>query len=215
MDALVRRRTSTDEFSDVRNAWVVSALIRGWFHDYMARLTDHQIWHHPVRGGVLPRSSGPPSCVFRMSEAELIYANIIVASALDQNPAERGRWWVDAVSKSRRRWKQLDVARTLSEEPFSAPAEAERRAILAAERLEIGVSRHLDRALEWSMKLAPVALSLALTSWQTLPVDAVTILAGDRATKYASRAFASRATGRQARLGDLARAGPGRLEAAS
>jgi hypothetical protein len=203
---------NTESFAALCDAFVASALIRGRFHDRVAHLAGHQILHHPIRSGVLPLGTSEGGETFLASEAEFIFANIIVAGTLEQAERERIGWWASTVASARRHWTQLELARSVEDEPFSSRRQAERRAFAAAEKLEIGVSRKLDHALEWSFKLLPVGLSLILVPWETIPLELIAITAGDRAIGGFSRSIAAHVTKRTARLQDLAQAGPGRLE---
>lgn len=206
------RDRDTEIFAALCDAFVASALIRGWFHDRVADLAGHQILHHPIRSGVLPLKTSHEGQTFVTSEAELIFANIILADTLEKPEHDRIGRWVCTVANARRHWAQLELVRSVDDEPFSSRRQAEKRAFAAAERLEIGVSRKLDHALEWSFKLLPVGLSLILVPWQTVPLELIAIRAGDRAVGGISRSIAAHVTKRTARLQDLAQSGPGRLE---
>jgi hypothetical protein len=205
----------TEGFAALCDAFVASALIRGRFHDRVAHLAGHQILHHPLRYGVLPLGTDQGGSTFVASEAEFIFANIIIAGTLEQPEHDRIGWWVRTVANARRHWAHLELARSVEDEPFSSRGQAEKRAFAAAETLEIGVSRKLDHALEWSFKLLPVGLSLLLMPWETIPLELIAIKAGDRAISRISRPIAAHVTKRTARLQDLAQSGPGRLEAPS
>jgi hypothetical protein len=201
-----------DTFQALCDAWIVATLIRGWYHDRVAQLADRQICHHPVRSGVFPLAANLDGPTYLASEAELVFANIIIADTFERPEGERIGRWVDSVAKARVRWSELDVARTFEEEPFTSQREAEKRAFAAAERLEIGVSRNLDRFLVWSMKLFPLGLGFLIQSWEAIGVDLAAIVAGDKVIANTGRSVAARATGRTARLQKLADAGPGRIE---
>ena len=77
----VNRRSPHDDFQLLTDAYILSALLRGRYHDFIARKSGLQIVHHPLREGVLSKPKRTDHKNFSVSNTERYLSNIVLASA--------------------------------------------------------------------------------------------------------------------------------------
>lgn len=164
VSALVSRCAPHDDFRLLTDAYVISALLRGRFHDFIARKSGLQIMHHPLREGILskPKQTVPKN--FSVSNTERYLCNIVLASAFtEKNHADRISAWTGNVRKVKNAasagW--IDTGMKDSEEV------ALDLAVDAAKRLDIRVhAKRIDEVLDVALAVGCGALtSFILTDW--------------------------------------------------
>lgn len=169
------------------DAYVVSALIRGRYHDYVARKSGQQIMHHPLRRGVLPTARGSHQ-EFPVANTERYFASIVLAAAFSQRRKLRVASWTDSVLSARR---AMD-AEELDLRPKEEENVALETAVRVAKQLDIRAhSSVLDRALETTAALGIGALtSFWLEGWVGFAVSAG-VIASSAAGKEAGQGHRS------------------------
>lgn len=78
----VKKRPDTESFRLASNAFAITTLLRGRYHDYAARNADLKIMHHPMREPLLRKIKRTD--LFEISNTKQYVTNIIVAAALKQ-----------------------------------------------------------------------------------------------------------------------------------
>jgi hypothetical protein len=208
---LARRQPDTPTFRSLQDAYVVSALIRGKYHDYVARKSGWQIMHHPLRATLLPAWGNRAGQEYPISGTEAYFANIILGSAYSHPRRNRLNEWTTNVLAARCAWRAgiIDLRPKLTDDIALAAA------VRAARQLDVPChSRTLDRALEVAASLGVGGLSsFTLTGWESLAAAGGTaVIAYLAKDKEPSRRAISVITRRGGRLQALAKAGPGRID---
>ncbi|MHA3019624.1 hypothetical protein ACXPWS_05060 [Mycobacterium sp. BMJ-28] len=216
---LIRRRKIGDsdpEFLLMRRAYITSALIRGRFHDDVARRSGWQIMHHPFRESVL---SGATSMVkaeeIEVSNTEKYIANILLASAYKQRSKFRVSAWVENVIRVRRA-VTAGAIDTRSKDSDSVALDV---AIRDVRELSIDFrSKYLDVCLGASASLGLSGYTTMLAPWVGFGISAATILgtaglkiATDRRPELTQLAPTNQLARRKRKLKVLANAGPGQI----
>jgi hypothetical protein len=198
-----------DAFRLLKEAFVVSALIRGRYHESVARRSDWQIIHHPIRQPVLPSAMGKPAVEFPVNTLQYL-SNIILASAF----AEKGHdarlaCWTENVRKAR----SPALAGEIDLQAKGTDQVALDLAVRDAKR--IGIRTHpsqIEQAFDAGAALGVgVLTSFYLVGWQSFAVAGGTYLAS-RSKDIGARVM-SGLYSRKSRLRDLAELEPGRVEA--
>lgn len=77
-----KKRPNTEDFQLAVDAFCITTLLRGRYHDYAARNTGMHIMHHPMREPMLRKIKR--SDLFGISNTQQYVTNILVAAALKQ-----------------------------------------------------------------------------------------------------------------------------------
>lgn len=135
---LTTRRPDSDQFRLIRDAFVVSALLRGRYHDYAAEDSEIQILSHPIREPILRRFSSASRISIEVSNTERYLANIAVAGAFAEKSHEaRVALWVENVLKLRCGRDQVNLGQKDRDET------ARDTAVEAARRFDIRIHSRL------------------------------------------------------------------------
>ena len=208
VEEYAKNQPDEEDFRYMRDAYILSALLRGRYHENVAQVSSLQIIHHPVRFPVLPSSNGKPRIEFPVS-TERYLSSIILAGAFTERGVEnRIACWIENVSKVRKMMQQerIDLRRKAHEEiSFETAVEAARKA---------GVRSHpqwIDEALDISAACGVgILTSFYLASWESFLVS-MGVYAITRKINL-GETIATTAYERESRLRNLAQAGPGRIE---
>lgn len=96
------RPIDKDDFRVMSDAYTISVLLRGRYHDYVAQESSRQIMHHPIRKPMLPRLIGKPRTEFTVSNTEQYLSTIILSSAFAERGTEnRITSWAENIRKAR------------------------------------------------------------------------------------------------------------------
>jgi len=96
----VKKRPDTESFRLASDAFAITTLLRGRYHDYAARNAGLQIIHHPMREPLLRTMKRTD--LFEISNTMQYVTNIIVATALKQTGMKRKiQSWANNVLKVR------------------------------------------------------------------------------------------------------------------
>ncbi len=213
LERLVRDRSATEAVDVLTRGYVVSALIRGRYHDNVARRANLQIMHHPLRNGVLRPLAGHACQEVQVSNTLAYLSNVLLASAFSQRHAQRMEVWLENLRLVRR----ASLAGALDLRAKTTDDVALALAVDAARKLDITVHRRaLDRTLDAAAGLGVGGLtSFVVQGWEAFAAalgaaglsTGVSKMIGDP-----SRRAISVVTKRRRRLRELAKAGPGRIE---
>lgn len=206
------REQKGEDFEIARDAYVLSALFRGRFHDTVAELDGRQILHHPVRRGLLKATPMGLRRSFDVSAVEIQLAHIILGAAWKERGinARAERWASNLLSARNELSRYTRVAfETVSE------TRAEERAAEIARSAGIRIEpKWVERVAELMVGLGVVALThFLLHGWA--PADLVAGFVADRSAHAAhlGSKFGALAAPKY-RLRSLARAGAGRVHGA-
>jgi hypothetical protein len=203
------RQPDNDDFRDMRDAYVISALIRGRFHDYTAPSALLQIMHHPVRSAILAPLRQKGMVQFEITNVQYHLSSIIVAAALkEKDQQQRIRSWIENVRLAK---GALNTASFDLEDPPSQDKVIE-KVVDIAKRIHLRTySRLFDDVLGYMLGLGIGSLaSIVLHEYAGL---VLTPLAEQLARKANMDVNIARMlTERKGRLRDLARFAPGRIE---
>jgi hypothetical protein len=211
-----RKRPDTDDFRLAIDAYILSSLLRGRYHDHVAEAANVQIMHHPFRYAALPKKK--ESTVFMSTNTEKYLTSIILAGALSEKKVEdRIALWANNVIEARKAAKIGAI--DLSQKDSNSVAES--LAIDAAKRLDLRTySRLKAPSLDVLLSLVIDGLSgFALYAWASIP-PFVSLPVGpalDATIKYSTgKTLGDKAASlvyqRRTRLRDLAEAVPGRIK---
>ncbi len=90
------------DFEHMTRAYVASAIMRGRYHEEVARLKNFQLVRHPLRGLISKTRTGRPVAEVRVPQAAWCLACIVLYGAVRQSHLrDRLRCWVDNVRKAR------------------------------------------------------------------------------------------------------------------
>jgi len=198
-----------DNFRLMTDAYVVSALLRGRYHDYIAQKSSIQVIHHPFREGVLPHLKKSGTVRFVVSNTERYLSNIVLASAFaERREKQRVSCWVENVLKVRK--AVLAGAIDTRQKDFNKVALD--LAVDAAKRVDIRIHpRWLDEVLDAIFAIGVGALaSFVLNSWTGF-VSKIIHYGVSRKVDIGKEATC-RVLDTKARLRDLAISEPGRIK---
>jgi hypothetical protein len=205
----IRRRPDEDDFRLLLDAYAISALLRGRYHDYIVKNSSHQIMHHPFREGVLPVIRGNQKIQFLITNTQRYLSNIAIAGALSEpSQKERISTWVENVHKLRIavHSDSIDITQKDNED------KALTMAVKAAKQLSIRVyTKWLDTTLNATIVLGIGALtSFVLTGWTSFAVTTGAYITFDKldlTKKLICSVFTT-----NTHLSELAKFGPGRIK---
>lgn len=208
VQAFARWQPDSDTFRHLVDAYVVSALLRGRFHDYVARRQASQVVHHPFRQSVLSRLHGSRT-EYELENTERYLANIILAAAFAEKRHEaRITVWAQNVLLARQGLMDESIALF----PKRSDVVGLETAIRSAK--QIGIRTHpkwLEHALDASVALGVGALSsFYLEGWGSFAAGMVGY--GTSLALAGGRRGVQQLAARSRRLRDLAAAGPGRIQ---
>ncbi len=205
----VSSQPENDAFRIMRDAFLVSTLIRGRYHDSLANRSIHQIVHHRLRDSVLPRLESRPGKAFEVSNVEWYLSSIAISGALAERTLEcRIACWAENTLKLR----QLAQAQMIDLSPKEYDGVALASAVDSAAKADVRVHpKHVERWLEMAVSMGVGVLTdLVLKGWVGFGAG-VGAAALSQHAQPAKRICRSIYRGPN-RLGDLARSGPGRIE---
>lgn len=201
--------TDENNFSIMKDAYVVSALLRGRYHDYLARDSSLQIIHHPIRLPILPSSKGKTRIEFPVSNVESYLSHIILASTFaEKSLNNKIKCWEENMRRVRK--EALRGSIDLRQKDYDDVAYE--LALKAAEQSNIRIhSKLFTDALDATVALGVgVFTSFFLVGWSSFIVGGIAYAASKK-TEIGENA-ARLLGGRQNRLRDLANFEPGRIE---
>ena len=204
----VRRQPNTDAFNMTYECFFLGALLRGLYHDYLARQGTQQVAHHPFREVFLPKTA-TQSLAYAETNVESYLANIVLHSALLEKKLEsRLARWADNIGRirvaNRPGYEEIDLR------PVEDPDLAKKKAIEAAKT--VGIDVH-PRWAEEAANALP-ALGVGVAGFLLNPFVGFAISAGhyfvsrkiDIGKRVARKIYA-----RSGRLSRLAQSPPGRI----
>lgn len=204
----VRRQPDADAFNMTYECFLLGALLRGLYHDYLARQGHQQVAHHPFREVLLPKTATQP-LAYEETNVESYLANIVLRSALLEKKLEsRLARWADDIGRiraaNRPGYEQIDLR------PREDPDLAKKKAIEAAKT--VGIDVH-PRWAEEATNALP-ALAVAAGGFLLHPFAGFALGAGyyfaSRKVDIGKR-LARKIYARGGRLSRLAASPPGRI----
>ncbi len=168
----VRKRPDTDAFNMTYECFLLGTLLRGLYHDYLARQGTQQVAHHPFREVFLPKTAAQ-SLAYDETNVEYYLANIVLRSALLEKKLEfRLARWADNIRRirtaNRLGYEEIDL---ISEEE---PDLAKKKALKAAKT--VGIDVHPRWAEELANALPSAVIFAA--GFQLDPYSCTAISAG-------------------------------------
>lgn len=170
LDTVARwsRISRESEIQLPQDAWMLAGIMRGKYHEYLAREEDLQLLQHPFRKGIEGKlKAGSPQPV---TNSESYFINIVIASALvEKKPDNKVSVWLDNIDNARR----AILSPTIALPPCSGEPEAERFAFESAKK--VGIPSHsiaFRRALDWTFSVglgALIAFTVAPWIWPLGP----------------------------------------------
>lgn len=95
-----KKRPNTDDFKLLCQAYLVSSLLRGRYHDHIAEAEGIDILHHPIRDLILPKKK--VRVPFIATNTEMYLISIILSGALvEKEPEDRLSLWAEGIIKAR------------------------------------------------------------------------------------------------------------------
>jgi hypothetical protein len=156
----------TDRGMLLADAYTISTLIRGRYHDSLARLADDQIVHHELRSRVFPINAGKGGYEPSNVERHLAWIVLNVPLGEREYPARIARW-ADALTKVRRKLiadPKLGLPRAMDEKAIDDAV-----AIALDANIEVS-ARVLREAVDLGIAVAASVgvLALGLDPWPTV-----------------------------------------------
>jgi len=208
------RRFAADPSSDnellaiVWHAFLVDLLIRGRYHDEVARMHGSQVLHHPARSPILGRLYGTHTR-YGVTNTDRAFSNILLAGSLaERTQQKRIDLWLENIFKARKAAQQGGLDLVAQEDNKVAER-------IAAERaMELGLRTHallFDEVTDAAIATGTgLMTSFLLSGWVDVAI-AVGMYAAARSEELGSRA-GRLAFERRKRLGEFASSGAGRVE---
>ncbi|MCE5189966.1 MAG: hypothetical protein LLF75_12415 [Eubacteriales bacterium] len=167
---ILQRSTNAEDVELMKSAYMISALIRGYYHDIYAQNANLQIIHHPLRKAILPELDSQ-KIAFTASNTEKFFSTIILAGAISQiDQKSRINTWLDSVRKARKGLfsEYIDLRNKDSD------SVALSLAIEAAQKLDICTSaKWIDYVIEIFISLGvTVASSFVFQGWESFILSA-------------------------------------------
>lgn len=190
------------------HAFILSCLIRGKFHEFMARESDLQLAAHPHRAVIASRTAlGIKGVNFPATNSALYFVRLLVGSALVERDALRVQTWRTNVLKAREALSRGTIAL-----PNLPEDQAEAVVFMAARRLGIEVSSERQRRLLSFLLETNIAVysGLVLWPWGTLAAAGARLYKLARGKSLADEVVAAMRTTRE--FHRLASAIPGRID---
>jgi hypothetical protein len=212
--AIARKGEGDSRFGMLRDGYIVSALIRGRYHDYVAQGNSWQIMHHPFRKGVFPEAAPEMRSEFYIANTELYFSNILMAAAFSESRSDRIGSWINNATTARRAVR----AGAIDLRPKDNDDVALNVAVQAAKELDVRFhNRRVDQVLGAVTSLGLGSLiSFTLNTWAGV-IASVALTGAGLAAKELTKGKDPAArvvdvyTASDHRIRDLARAGPGRI----
>jgi hypothetical protein len=155
-------------------SWLLSALIRGKYHEYIARSGSLQLVAHRFRAGVGGKAGAPLTQRVYSSE-ECLTKAIIGGAFLESNADRRVAAWVENIRKTR----IALLARKVALPDSMTQSDAENAAISAARSIGISSSSaYFHRAFDSGMSVVVGTLvAIAVAPWAGHAAPAVGVVA--------------------------------------
>lgn len=205
----IKSRPNTTDFLDTTDAYLLSAMLRGLYHEYTARGNAIQILHHPFREPMLPSLKKYPAIDYRVNETDCYFANIILAAAFkERNHDARIAMWSENVRQARLAFHEGSI----DLRPKDYNDVALNTAQTAAKKVQIRVHpKWIDNVLRVSEHIGlNILTSFVLQEWPSFAVG-LGMNTISRKTGGSPRSVAA-ISRREKHLKDLANAGPGRIQ---
>jgi len=204
----VRNPYGGADFSDVADAYLLAALLRGLYHDYLARDSGGQIIHHPFRAPVLTPLRNTSAVDFSVHNTERFLATITIASAFAEKSMERRiELWASNVHNAHKAFVEGSMDLDPKDYEDVALEVSLRNAKVARIR---GYGKWLDAVLRLGEALGVgVLTSFVLNRWAAAAAGVGAQALSDHFGGIGSAA--NRIFTRESRLRQLAQAGPGRI----
>lgn len=210
LNGYVKKQPDDSEFRTMVDAFIISTLLRGRYHDCAADETGSQIMHHPIRRPVLRPLPKSTETVIQISNTEQYFSNILLAGAFAyRKPKDRIECWLESVKIAR----AGVAAQTIALDPVDYDDTALNNAIRFSKQLHIRTNtRVLEKVLDVFLPVGgTMAVTLLFHNWAITPLAALAAGYGRMKCKPGLRI--SRAVfERENRLRTLAALGPGRIE---
>jgi len=209
-----KKRPDTDDFRLAIDAYVIAALLRGRYHEYVSEAAGLQIIHHPLRYAILPAKK--ESIEFPLTNTEKYFVSIILAGALSEKKVEdRISLWASNVIEA----KKAVITGRIDLSHKDSNSIAESLAVDAAKCLDLRIYSRLTTTVfdALSSVLVSGLVSFVLFAWHVTPWIGLPVGPGSTAAirHMTAKGLGDRAASllyqRRARLRDLARAVPGRI----
>jgi hypothetical protein len=174
IDRYIDGGRETRSFRLTRNAYAVAALLRGRFHEVVAQDTASSILQHPLRHGVLAKSTTADPIEY--SNTLYFLASIAITSAFaESDPAARIAQYCQNVEILRKCLAMIDVNDPLSKLPGSFSLDLARaNAAKFAKDAQIKISSNrLDKFIDAGLTFGGQAIGLLLTPWQSFTASAL------------------------------------------
>ena len=164
LDIIARWSKSSRE-SEIQlpqNAWMLAGMMRGKYHEYLAREEQLQLLQHPFRKGIGVKLKAVDSQPVTNSESYFI--NILIASALiEKKPDNKVITWLDNIDNARRAILNPIIAL-----PFcSEESQAEKFAFQASKTIGIhSRSAAFRRLLDWVFSVSlGTSITYTIAPW--------------------------------------------------
>jgi len=203
------RILESPEYCVMRDAYVVAGLIRGRFHEHVAKDSGSQIIQHPFRSVIALPTYRLPCAQVEFSNSASYLANIILAGSLSESGyGRRIEAWLHNVLLSRNAISQGEV--DLPHKPTHESALS--HAIGVAKKVGLRThARLLDDVVDAAVGAGIGYLtSFVLVGWTAFGVGAAVGLSSRR--KRIGEQLNALAFERTSRLVGLALSGPGRVQ---
>ena len=210
-----KKRPNTDDFKLLSQAYLVSSLLRGRYHDHVAEAEGIDILHHPIRDLILPRKK--VHVAFIPTNTEMYLISIILSGALvEKEPKGRLSLWAEGVIKARNGVATQRIVLSHRDNDSVAKEVAMETAKIIDLRLYSNLRASCFDAL--SAMLIDGFVSLGLCPWVGIPPAAGLpvgpgVIAGIRLKRHKGVGdhVASWLSQRRGHLCDLAESVPGRI----
>ena len=218
---LANKLTSEDQH--IIEAWLTSTLMRGAYHDELARIRHRQNYRHPVRA-LLPYADDPgrprPS-IYEPNPAEKYFASMILGISIkaDKSPVRRIKLYNQNATAARRARMNgmlalgdrasAEGANPITDEIGLSRAIREASWMIRNGILDVGGSKTAT-ALEIAAGLSSTGIGFALTPWAGLAVGALSATA--QATLHPGRRIMIAKGARPQELAKLAQAVAGPVD---
>lgn len=205
---LVKLQPDTDLFNMIYNCFLLGLLLRGFYHDFIAKRRAEHIAHHPLRMAFLQPTQGEP-LVFDQTSTENYLTNIVLHDALCEKTLKgRLERWVNNI-------KRIQEANIPHHEKIDLrekdePELALEKAVEAAKTVNIYVhSNELEEFLAGTAKATIDIVSYLLTPFVGYSNTGLEYFGvkTDELIRKGVRAYC----GRRSRLSKLGESPPGRI----
>ncbi len=205
---LARERPNNEQFQTIRDAYLISTLLRGRYYEHRAELTNRQVLSHPIRAAVRKRVPKSNIMAVDVSNTEVFLSNIVLAGAYSERSHEaRAEQWARGVMSLRTACTQFN----LEPKPDEVAIEV---AIDAAKKAQIAPGyKKIKRIIDWTLDLGLAGFGLQFGGFGGAAAGLVVsrVIGESAASERTAKAF----TSRRGYLRRLATLGPGRIDSAS